>query len=137
MIDESLNNIIIVDNLGTENDENDPNMIRNKDFGMNEYIRQKSSMRILRQQKKLKKLGKKRSYLTSNKNKPSLDLAKIVNQHRAQMSKEVRLIFQSQSLLTNNLKSLTKERKINDTIVSMLSFIMIILSFLQVTIYIF
>lgn len=47
------------------------------------------------------------------------------------VSQEVEDLFEGKILTGNNIKSLKKERKINDTIVATISFIIILLSFFQ------
>jgi hypothetical protein len=47
-------------------------------------------------------------------------------------SNDIREIFKSEKLMSNNVKSLQKEKKTNDTIVALMSFFMIILCFYQV-----
>lgn len=58
-------------------------------------------------------------------------LAALASKEKDQMSKEVRSIFKTDSLMSNNIKSLQKEKKINDTIVAIISFVLIILCFYQ------
>jgi hypothetical protein len=81
--------------------------------------RRKTKGRIM-----LKNFKKKKS---SNR----MTLAALASKEKDQMSMEVRSIFKSDSLMTNNIKSLQKEKKINDTIVALISFIIIILCFFQ------
>lgn len=68
------------------------------------------------------------------KSKPRLEkkcFIEMASKEKDQMAMEVRSIYKSEYLMTNNIKSLQKERKINDTIVALMSFIMIILCFSQ------
>jgi hypothetical protein len=63
--------------------------------------------------------------------KNRISLESLATKEKVQIAKELRSIFKSDSLMTNNIKSLQKERKINDTIVALISFIIIILCFYQ------
>jgi hypothetical protein len=85
-----------------------------------------------RAEKKKRKTKNKKVMKVVKKNKNMrASMAGLKLKERNQMSNEVRSIFMSDSLMSNNIKSLQKERKINDTIVALISFIMIILCFYQ------
>ncbi len=76
-----------------------------------------------------KKKPKGRSIFNSVKKKSTLAL--YAEKEKSKRSKDVRSLFLSESLMTNDLKSLQKEKKINDTIVALISFIIIVLCFVQ------
>jgi hypothetical protein len=59
-------------------------------------------------------------------------LQELASKESDQRLKEVRDIFKSEKTMSNNVKSLQKEKKINDTIVAFMSLFMIILCFYQV-----
>jgi hypothetical protein len=83
-------------------------------------------------EKKKRKTKNKKVMKGVKKNKNMrASMAGLKSKEKNQMSNEVRSIFMSDSLMSNNIKSLQKERKINDTIVALISFIMIILCFYQ------
>lgn len=55
----------------------------------------------------------------------------VLSLKKSSISSEIRDMFKGDIILTNNINSRTKEKKINDTIVAIISFIMIILGFTQ------
>ena len=63
--------------------------------------------------------------------KPKISLNEFATKEKKQISNEVREIFKAETKTIHNIKSLNKERKVNDTIVAISSLFMIILSFYQ------
>lgn len=51
---------------------------------------------------------------------------------KSYQQKEIRELLKSETMITRNVKSLNKEKKINDTIVAVMSFLSIIICFCQV-----
>jgi hypothetical protein len=100
------------------------------EFSASNYSNEDSSKII--NEKKRRKTKNKKVMKAFKKNKHiRATMAGLAAKEKDQMSKEVRSIFKSESLMSNNIKSLQKEKKINDTIVAIISFIMIILCFYQ------
>ena len=106
-----------------ENDDPEVDANELKMHDLNEQRRNTKGKEMMKNFKKIKK----------QKPKPKVSLINLAEKEKDHLSKEVRGIFKSDSLLSNNIKSLQKERKINDTIVAIISFIMIILCFYQLS----
>jgi len=92
------------------------------DFSLNIDSRKsdkKSNGKIMKQNM----IKKKKSFRTS--------LVNFRNKEKESLTQNVKQVLKSESLMSNNNKSLSKEKKINDTIVALISFCIILISFYQ------
>lgn len=79
----------------------------------------KSNGKIIKQNT----IKKKKSFRTS--------LVNFRNKEKESLTQNVKQVLKSETLMSNNNKSLSKEKKINDTIVALISFFIILISFYQ------
>lgn len=81
-----------------------------------------------------KTMGRKILKSFGRKKKRKGFLGQLAKSEKEQRAKEVLEIFRSDKIKTNNIKSLQKERKINDTIVAIISLFLIMMCFYQVNV---
>ncbi len=107
---EKEENKLLKSNVNNPNEEKEPKDVKNK-----------------------KKLKGKKTFKVSIKKKKSyrVSMAGFRSQEKDHQSRQIKEIFKSETLMSNNVKSLLKEKKINDTIVALISFFIIILCFYQ------
>ena len=98
----------------------------------NEDINSKSKLNInIRPRNKIKAIKEKKQGKVEKK-KYQISQAELAEKQQIKLKNDIRNIFKSSQFRNHNLKSLQKELKINDTIVAIISTIIILLSFIQV-----
>lgn len=79
---------------------------------------------------KLLQLSSRKSNVSKYKEEDNRSTTPL-NDNKHHQTREVQELLKSEANVTRNIKSLNKEKKINDTIVAIISFLSIILSFIQ------
>ena len=75
---------------------------------------------------------KEKKQIRVEKKKYQMSQAELAEKQKIKLKNDIKNIFQGSQFINHNLKSFQKELKINDTIVAIISSIIILLSFIQV-----
>jgi len=75
---------------------------------------------------------KENKQIRVEKKKYQMSQAELAEKQQIKLKNDIKNIFQGSQFINHNLKSFQKELKINDTIVAIISSIIILLSFIQV-----
>lgn len=89
------------------------------------------SIKNIRPKNKLIAIKEKKP-LKLDRKKYQISQAEIAEKQKFKLKNDIKNLFKSSQFINHNLKSFQKELKINDTIVAIISTIIILLSFIQV-----
>ncbi len=93
-----------------------------------EIIHKNKSIRSKNRYKPLKR----KSQIKNEQKKIKISQSDMLQKQQIKFKTDIKNIFKSSQFINHNLKSLEKELKINDTIVAIISTLIILLSFIQV-----
>lgn len=112
---------------------------KDEDVVENKKPNDEDSEELLMKKKTKKSQNSKTPKKLSNKNikkekkkKKLFSQSELIERQQIKTKNDIKNIFRSSQFINHNLKSLQKELKINDTIVAIISSIIILLSFIQV-----
>ncbi len=121
--------------LNTKNNPTKENEFTKLNTEPNEDINSNSKLiKNIRPRNKINAM-KDKNHGKKEKKKYQISQEELAKKHQIKLKNDIKNIFKSSQFINHNLKSLQKELKINDTIVAIISTIIILLSFIQVIIY--